>query len=60
MFDRPHAEKAISLLENGLLNVGDWPNSRIMVESFKLQDFEKAFDAAAAASGFGRAVVLEP
>ena len=60
MFDRPHAEKAISLLENGLLNVGDRLNSRIKVQSFKLQDFEKAFEAAAAARGFGQAVVLEP
>lgn len=61
MFDRHHAEHAIRLLESGHLTLGDRPNSGMKMHSFKLQDIEKAIDAAATTHrGWGKSVVVQP
>lgn len=61
MFDRHHAEYAIKLLESGRLTFGDRPNSSMKTHTFKLQDIQKAIDAAATTCrGWGNSVVLKP
>ncbi|KEF56923.1 uncharacterized protein A1O9_07113 [Exophiala aquamarina CBS 119918] len=61
MFDYHHAEYAIKLLETGRLILGDRPNSGLKIHTFKLQDIEKAIDAAATTCrGWGNSVVLKP
>ena len=59
MYERDDIEALVKMIEIGVLKLGEKDGVK-HVGTFKLENWEKAFDAAAENSGIGRVVVIAP
>ncbi|KAL9610116.1 MAG: hypothetical protein Q9167_005162 [Letrouitia subvulpina] len=59
MCEREHVEGLIKLCEQGLLKLGSSANHSIL-EKYSLEEYEKAFEEAEKAPGYGSQVLLAP